>query len=429
MRNYDELYPDGRDGTAAATVIPMKDATTLARPIEHASKPKRDVDRKTPNPADEFRLRRGSDVPMAAIRWAWDRRVPLGGVTLLPGREGLGKTSVGYWLCARLSRGELDGDLFGEPCDVVVIGHEDTISSVAIPRLIAAGADMARIWFLEAVDPEALAAFSVPGSVPELDRLLDRLANPRMIMVDPLDAHLNVDTHKKADTQRAIGSLALTAQRRELAVLGIAHHSKSPTIDPLDRVNGSKAFTTAARSVLTIAPHPDDDSQRVIACSKANLTQRETIEVLKFKIETAEVTRNGITATTSNVVWLGVAEGIDPDSVLAHRDDDDERDDADDARDVLAKILEPGPMWVKKVFDAMADAGFSKDQAKRAKTKLHISSKKIGAPGDDVVGWKWQLPTRLREHQQSEECGVQERTPLASLPLPSERDSLEGLDL
>ena len=38
--------------------------------------------------------------------------------------------------------------------------------------------------------------------------------------------------------------------------------------------------------------------------------------------------------------------------------------DSRDAADVLLEILSDGPMWVKDAVDAMADAGFSKDQAK-----------------------------------------------------------------
>ncbi len=378
-----------------------------------------------------FRLRQGVDIAMLEIRWLWDRRIPLGAVTLIPGREGLGKTTLTYEIAARCSRGQLDGDLHGEPCDVIVIGHEDTIGAVSKPRLLAAGADMARVWFLESTEPEIVAAFTVPVDVPELNRLLDVVPNPRLVIVDPLDAHLGVDTHKKADTQRAIGALALVAQQRELSVAGIAHHSKSMTTDALDRVNGSKAFTTTARSVLTIAPHPENDAERVIACSKANLTRRESVEVLRFRIEERTVTEGEVTATTSGVVWLGVAEGVHPDSVLERPSED--VDDTEDAKDVLERILEDGPTWMKTALAAMAEAGFSKDQAKRAKQKLKVKSVKIGAPGDDVVGWKWQLPVR-REHEESEGSAPQDPALLAPLALPSDRDRLrdaaaEAIDL
>lgn len=51
---------------------------------------------------------RGADLSRARpIRWAWERRLPLGYLALLLGAEGVGKGTVAAWLIARLTRGEL----------------------------------------------------------------------------------------------------------------------------------------------------------------------------------------------------------------------------------------------------------------------------------------------------------------------------------
>jgi hypothetical protein len=390
MAAYADVHPD--------EVIELPLPTTLVETAPQATGDHLQADR------TGFVLQVGTAIPVERVLWLWERRLPLGGASLLPGREGLGKSTLAYNVGARATRGQLEGDLFGEPCDIVVIGCEDALGAVVVPRLIAAGADLDRCYFLESTDPDAPSAFSAPVDVPALDRLLGQLANPRLVIVDPLDAHLGVDTHKKADTQRAIGTLARVAQRHALAVVGIAHHSKAPTLDALDRVNGSKAFTTAVRSVLTIAPHPDapDGDERVVAVSKANLTRRDTIPVLKFRIEGCEITHGDLTVSTSRVVWLGEATGVDPDRVLASPGDD--REDSTDAASTLATVLEDGPLWAKEAFDAMAAAGFSKDQAKRAKAKLRVTTSKVGAPGDADQGWKWSLPPR-RERQEVEGSG------------------------
>lgn len=401
LRPYHEVYGD--EAGAVAPEDPEHD---------HDAIPALEPDR------TGFELRAGTTIPVERVRWLWDRRFPLGAVSLLPGREGLGKSTLAYDVAARATRGQLEGDLHGEPCDIVVIGCEDALGAVVVPRLIAAGADLARCYFLESTDPDVAVAFSAPADVPALDRLLGQLSNVGLIIVDPLDAHLGVDTHKKADTQRAIGTLARIAQRRNLAVVGIAHHSKAPTLDALDRVNGSKAFTTSVRSVLTIAPHPDapDGDERVVAVSKANLTRRDDIPVLKFRIEGQDVTHDDTTVSTSRVVWLGVAEGVDPDRVLSSPSDD--REDGTDAATTLATILDDGPLWAKAALDAMAVAGFSKDQAKRAKAKLKVTTTKVGAPGDADQGWKWSLPPR-RERQGVEGSGSQTAPSSHPSPLPS----------
>jgi hypothetical protein len=58
----------------------------------------------------------------------------------------------------------------------------------------------------------------------------------------------------------------------------------------------------------------------------------------------------------------------------------------------LAQVLRDGPLWVKQAIDRMSEAGFTKDQARRAKERLKVRSEKFGKPGDAEQGWKWVLP-------------------------------------
>lgn len=335
-----------------------------------------------------FVLVRGSDVKIERIEWAWERRIPLDAVTLIPGREGLGKTTLVYELAARLTKGELAGDLLGAACDVVVITSEDAVASVHAPRLMAAGADMARVFFLQSADKDTIVPFVVPGDVDALNQLLDQVANPRLVIVDPLDSALECDTHKKAETQRAIGYLAILARTRHLAVAGIAHHSKSPTTDPLDRVNGSKAFTSTTRSVLTIAPHPEDKEIRVVVANKANLTGRD-VPVLQFGIEARTVEADGIVTTVSGVVWKGIAEGFDPDAVLAPAEDEDSRSRLEAAKAWLEAVLQGGPASSSNVKKWAVAADIAPSTLHRARLDLEV----IVTADDQVRGrpttWTW----------------------------------------
>jgi AAA domain len=76
-------------------------------------------------PADEpdsapppIKLTPASTVVIDRTRWVWENRIPIGGTTLMPGREGLGKTALVCHLGARLSRGDLPGERFGRPGDI-----------------------------------------------------------------------------------------------------------------------------------------------------------------------------------------------------------------------------------------------------------------------------------------------------------------------
>jgi hypothetical protein len=85
------------------------------------------------------------DVMAERTRWLWGGRVPLGTATLLVGREKLGKSTLAVELTARLSRGDLDGDLHGQHADSLIISYEDSASRTIKPRLMAAGADLSRV--------------------------------------------------------------------------------------------------------------------------------------------------------------------------------------------------------------------------------------------------------------------------------------------
>jgi AAA domain len=77
---------------------------------------------------------RASDMTMRATRWLWQeddktRWVPLGGLTLLGGREGVGKTTIAYGMAARTTRGTLPGAFYGTPKSVVIAARPKTPGS------------------------------------------------------------------------------------------------------------------------------------------------------------------------------------------------------------------------------------------------------------------------------------------------------------
>lgn len=51
--------------------------------------------------------------------------IPLAKFCMVVGEEGIGKGTILAHLAARLTRGELDGDLHGQPCTVLFLADED----------------------------------------------------------------------------------------------------------------------------------------------------------------------------------------------------------------------------------------------------------------------------------------------------------------
>ena len=77
---------------------------------------------------------RASQLEVRPVEWLWPGRVPLGGVTVLAGEPGLGKSLLSVWLTARLSRGDL-----GKPGTSLLLTAEDSRERTVLPRLVAAG--------------------------------------------------------------------------------------------------------------------------------------------------------------------------------------------------------------------------------------------------------------------------------------------------
>ncbi len=86
-----------------------------------------------------------SDVRAEAVRFLSSERIVLGMLNLVVGEPGLGKSTFVYDQAAKLTRGDLDGDLYGQPSDALIVTYEDHVASVLRPRLEAANADLDRV--------------------------------------------------------------------------------------------------------------------------------------------------------------------------------------------------------------------------------------------------------------------------------------------
>lgn len=133
---------------------------------------------------------------------------------------------------------------------------EDSFEDTLKPRLIAAGADLDRIVFLDAVAVEGEEE-SVTGSfhLPKDSQLLYDVeeARPVLLIVDPLSAHLSsgVDSWKDESIRQAMTPLTNVAQNYGCAVV-IAHHTnKRSDAAAIVRVGGSLGGGRRTRSAAS----------------------------------------------------------------------------------------------------------------------------------------------------------------------------------
>lgn len=329
-------------------------------------------------------LIRAADVKMENTTFLMDPYVPMNGVTVVAGIGGLGKSHFTLDVAARATRGQLEGDLHGEPVSVVVATAEDAHASTMVPRLHAAGADLDRV-FLVRQD----AAFALD----DLDAMDAAMTanGARLLVLDPIVAYMptRLDAHKDQHARAILGPLRGLADTHDAAVLAVMHLNKATDAQSFFlRVSSSVGFVNAARSGLLFAPDPEDDKNRVLAHGKVNLS--EPGESRRFRIEGCEVEGEDEMIRTSRIVWMGTSDHTIDDLLRS----DHRRDPRNGASRFLLTALADGPVLVRWLQESAKDEGLGWRTVERAKAELGIVVDKTGFDG----GWEWCLPTPEGDH-------------------------------
>ena len=333
-----------------------------------------------------------SAITVKPVHWLWEDRIPLGELTLLAGREGIGKSTIAYTLAATITTGTMKGRFHGEPRSVLVAATEDSWEHTIAPRLMAAGADLDRVF---RVDIKTADGFADQLDLPvDISCLFDAVLESKaaMVLLVPLLPRLNakLDTHKDAEVRIALEPLTTFAKAMDVAMLGIIHVNKSATGDALNSIMGSRAFTAVARAVLMAVRNPEDGAC-TFGLAKNNLGPKE-IPAWRYQIVGEKVadTDEG-EVWTGRVDWLGDAEHSVDEVIYALGDGGMEGVSVvDEAGGWLEDYLksEGGSKASALVKSAGAKEGHNDRNLKRAAQKLGVRFTAEGFPRRTV----WTLP-------------------------------------
>ena len=337
-------------------------------------------------------LTAASTISVRPVRWLRENSIALGTLSLLGGREGIGKSIYAYSLAADITRGMLAGACEGTPRDVIVAATEDSWEHTIVPRLMAAGADLARVHRAEVLTSDGIeSTLTLPIDLTALAEAV-REVQAVLILLDPLMSRLDaaLDSHKDHEVRIALEPLVKLAGATDAAVLGILHVNKGTSADPLTLLMGSRAFAAVARSVLFIMTDPDDDTQRLLGQPKNNLG-RTDLPTLKFTIQGIKVadTPEG-EVWTGRLEWLGESDRSIREAIVAAAESSGERSASREAADWLHDYLssQAGRAQRKTIMDAGKNAGHSNDALRRAREYLKLTTENVGYPRQTY----WQLP-------------------------------------
>jgi putative DNA primase/helicase len=332
-----------------------------------------------------------ADVKPTSIDWLWPNWIAVGKVSVLAGDGGRGKSTILCDMAARTTTNDKwpDAAAASPTSGVIILAAEDDLADTLAPRLIAAGADMARVFVIRSVcdENQKRRGFNLQADLELLESEIRKRANIRLIIIDPVSSYLGrVDSHKNADVRAVLEPLGELAARMRVAIICNNHFSKGGG-SANSRIIGSVAFVNQARAAFIVTPDEEDETRMLLIPSKMNIAPIR--HGLAYRIEGCQIQYDGADIATSRIMYESTPITISADQALAALNGHQEnRSDKSEAIDFLGAALRGGPVSAKKLKKDASDAGISPKSVRSAREALGIKPAKTGFEG----GWVWSLP-------------------------------------
>jgi hypothetical protein len=361
-------------GHTAGELVALCDATAVYGPP---------VPEDRSGSARQLTLQPASELSMRRAVYLWESRVPVGMLSLLAGREGIGKSLISQTIAADLTRGRLAGCHHTHPKGVIIVATEDAWEYVILPRLAAAGADVARCFRVNITTASyGSVELSLPDDLPALTPLVTQ-HDVALLLLDPIISRLGakLDTHVDAEVRQALEPLRAFAEALQLAVVGIIHPNKSqpgiPT-DPLNMIMGSRAFSAVSRSTLFLQADPEIARLYLLHIKNNVGPPAPTLECA-IRDALAGLDEAGADVHAPRVDWLGARDPNERWQTLLDelRRKAQATDAPDSARTGATEFLEhylaKGPAASTVVIKAASQAGITKRTLQRAAEDLGVN--------------------------------------------------------
>lgn len=345
-------------------------------------------------PVPEVILQRASDLTPEPIEWIWNGWLAAGKFTLLGGAPGTGKTTTAMALAATVTVGGSWPDRTRSPDgNVVIWSGEDDPRDTLVPRLMAAGADMNKVFFVSGInDGDGPRAFDPAHDVDLLAAKLEEIGDVRLLIVDPIVSAVIGDGSSNPQVRRNLQPLVDLAASTRCALLGITHLRKGSAGDePVERINGSIAFGALARVVLMAAVKREDDGSvtRMLLRAKSNIGPDDGGHTYGL-FQTELTDHPGVFA--SYAAWGDAIQGTARE-LLASAEERTEGDGT--TMDEVARWLrdlvgeEGGSIDRRDVMRAAQAMGFKERTVHRARDRLGLSVRQMGFGRDKRSFWTW----------------------------------------
>ncbi len=361
-------------------------------------------------------MTKAADVQERNIDYIWPRRLARGKHTVVAGEGGGGKTTITCDIVARVTNALAWPDGVGKAPlgSVLYLSAEDDLRDTLKPRMIAAGANLDKVYFIEAVKTEqgGERKLNLQEDLNRLKAACLAIGDVVLIVIDPASSYMggNVDANSNTKVRQVLDPLSKLAQEVDCAILSITHFNKGTSGRAVNRVIESVAFTNAPRAAFGVfrdagskeqkesdfgdgAGRPTSSGQMLPI--KINMGEWPT--GIKFTIESATGgtdPRDNKPVATSRIVWGDQTTTSADEVVAAEQQVGRGRAPAlSFAVDFLENTLSEGPRPPAEVVAEADAAGISAETLRRARRRLRIEP--ITLKGKSPPERLWALKTPM----------------------------------
>jgi AAA domain len=273
-----------------------------------------------PSPLSPLNLAQASSQP---VRWLWQDRLPLSGITLLDGDHSCGKSLLALQLAAHISSGTAlpDGTPTLQGGVVIITPHRD-VATTQLQLLSAWGADLSRVEVLSYVHdpdnsshPSGYRPFSLPEDLPRLLEAIDRV-NAHLIILDPF---IDLLSCGRRWTDQRLGQLLADLNQclleRGIACLIVRNCGAKGSLARPSVLERSERFQRVAASRLLMARDPMQPDHLLLAHVDAHHTALALAPTLRLR-----VLPNSLHPDLPHVTSLGT-HSLKARDLLTHRPD------------------------------------------------------------------------------------------------------------
>lgn len=317
-----------------------------------------------------------TSVDSRAIKWLWKYRLARGGLAMMAGDGGIGKSQVLLAIAAAVTNGSPWPDGAGEAPrgDVIIVSAEDRPDETIRPRLDALGAEAGRVTIVRAkftIRRGSKLPQVHPASFQDLPywkEVFRRRPGCLLFIVDPLPSYLGkgVNDSKNTEIRNVLEPfLDEVIAPADICMLGNTHLNKSVDAKtPMHRISGSIAYGNLPRNVHFVVRDPDDPERRFFQQAKCN-NAPDNLPALAFRVERREVT-NGQGEAIETAIPIFEAETVALDlGEAVNGTKAGKRGPAPKQTSAVAEWLhdflsdQPGPTPIAAVFEAAGAAWFA----------------------------------------------------------------------